>query len=191
MGKRKDMTSGDERKAQLLECGAKLAAKHGAANVTRRMVAKACKVSEALVAHYMGAAATAQKAYAKHAKKLGLALPDKAKEAELGAKLRAHGPRDKRDTRKRSVKEVEAIKRKATTAKKSARSSTPATKRPATAAKRKATSKKPTGEQRRTAPTPKTLRKSAARAPKAPPPLLAEPAPLPPLPPPPPPPLLQ
>lgn len=109
---KKAVMTGPERKAQLLTAGAKLAAKHGAANVTRRMVAQQCGCAEGLVNVYVGDAATAQKAYARKAKALGLQLPDKATSLALGAKLRAHGPRDKRDTRKRSVKEVEAIKRK-------------------------------------------------------------------------------
>ena len=48
MTKKKEMT-GAERKASILDAGAKLAAKHGASNVTRRMVAKQAGVSEALV----------------------------------------------------------------------------------------------------------------------------------------------
>ena len=108
----KKVLTGAERKAQLLEAGAKLASKHGAANVTRRMVATACKCAEGLVNRYMGDSATAQKAYARKAKAMGLPLPDKAKTEAIGAKLRKHKPKDARDTRKRSVREVEAIKRK-------------------------------------------------------------------------------
>lgn len=111
MSKLKVMT-GAERKAQLLAAGAKLATKHGAANVTRRMVAEACKCTEGLVNVYMGDRATAQKAYARKAIALGMALPTKANSDAIGVKMRSHGPRDKRDSRKRSVKEVEAIKRK-------------------------------------------------------------------------------
>lgn len=84
---------GSDRKSQLLDAGAKAAAKHGAANVTRKMVADAAKVSEALVSAYFGSMNEAKAAFKKHAKKLGLTLPDKDKEAELGSKLRAHGPR--------------------------------------------------------------------------------------------------
>lgn len=108
----KKVLTGAERKAQLLEAGAKLASKHGAANVTRRMVATACKCAEGLVNRYMGDSATAQKAYARKAKAMGLPLPDKAKTEAIGVKLRKHSPKDKRDTRKRSIREVEAIKRK-------------------------------------------------------------------------------
>lgn len=114
MSKTKVLT-GKERKAQILEAGAKLAAKLGTVNVTRRDVAKACSCAEALVSRYMGDTATAQKAYARKAKAMGLALPSKAEADAIGVKMRAHGPRDKRDTRKRSAKEVEAIKRKTTT----------------------------------------------------------------------------
>lgn len=109
----KKVLTGPERKLQILETGAKLAAEHGKENVTRRMVAKACGCAESLISEYVGDSATAQNAYARKAKALGLVLPDKKTSAELGKKLRAHGPRDKRDTRKRSAKEVEAIKRKA------------------------------------------------------------------------------
>lgn len=100
------------RKALLLDVGAKLAAKVGAKNVTRRAVAQAGKVSEALVAHYFGGKEEAQKLYAKQAKKLGLAMPDKDKEEKIGKKMRAHGPRKPAPPRKRSAREVEAIKRK-------------------------------------------------------------------------------
>lgn len=111
MSKKTEMT-GAERKAALLVVGAKLAAKHGAVNVTRRMVAEGAKCSEALVSAYFGTITDAQRAFARKAKSLGLKQPDKAKVDAIGVKLRAHGPRDKRDTRKRSAKEVEAIKRK-------------------------------------------------------------------------------
>jgi hypothetical protein len=118
----KKVLTGAERKAQLLEAGAKLASKHGAANVTRRMVATACKCAEGLVNRYMGDSATAQKAYARKAKAMGLPLPDKARAAELGAKLRKHKPKDARDTRKRSPREVKAIKDKAAGTRKVSRS---------------------------------------------------------------------
>jgi len=102
----------NDRKTTILETGAKLAAKHGAVNVTRRMVAKAAKLPESVVSYYMGGADDAQRAYTKQAKKLGLTLPTKQEAEAIGVKLRAHKPRDARDTRRRSVKEVEAIKRK-------------------------------------------------------------------------------
>lgn len=117
MSKKKKQMSGEDRKASILEAGARLAAKHGAINVTRRMVAAAAKVSEALVSAHMGDTASAQAAYKRQMKKLGLEEPSKDKIEAIGVKLRAHGPRDKRDTRKRSAKEVEAIKRKGVTVK--------------------------------------------------------------------------
>lgn len=173
MSKKKVLT-GAERKAQLLEAGAKLASKHGASNVTRRMVAQACKCAEGLVNVYMGDAATAQKAYARKAKAMGLSLPDKAKAEAIGAKLRAHGPRDKRDTRKRSIKEVEAIKRKQavrTTRQVGPVKVTTTTREvkpaaPASTPARKPVSKPLPSPGRSPAPA---ERKSAARAPKAPP----------------------
>lgn len=100
------------RKEQLLDIGARLAAKHGLGNVTRRMVAGEAKVSEALVSSYMGNVDESRAAYKSRAKKLGLKLPDAATEAQLGLELRAHGPRVKATKRKRAVKEVKAIKRK-------------------------------------------------------------------------------
>lgn len=102
---------GEDRLKIILDAGAKLAAKHGAVNVTRKMVAEAAKVSPALVAHYTGSAAEGQKLYAKHAKKLGLEQPPKDKIEAIGVKMRAHGPRSKPVQRKRSAKEVQAIKR--------------------------------------------------------------------------------
>ena len=159
MGNKKVLT-GKERKAQLLEAGAKLASKYGATNVTRRMVATACKCAEGLVNVYMGDAASAQKAYARKARAMGLTLPDKAKTETIGAKLRAHGPRDKRDTRKRSAKEVEAIKRKS----EAQRETKPKPGREAKPVSAPARSKPSPGK----APTPPE-RKSAARKPKAPP----------------------
>lgn len=111
MSKTKTLT-GPERKAQILDAGAKLAAKYGVVNVQRRMVAQACKCAEALVSRYMGDTATAQAAYKRHMRKLGLVEPAKDKVEAFGVKFRAHGPRDKRDTRPRSLKEVKAIKEK-------------------------------------------------------------------------------
>lgn len=116
----KKAMTGAERKAQMLEAGAKLASKHGAVNVTRKMVAEACKCAEGLVTHYLGDSPTAQKAYARKAKALGLTLPDKATAEAIGVKLRAHGPRDKRDSRVRSAKEKVAIAKKRAPAKKAA-----------------------------------------------------------------------
>lgn len=162
MGKAKVMT-GTERKALLLEVGAKLVAKYGAVNVTRRMVAKAGKVSDALVSAYFGGTKEAQKIYARHAKKLGLEQPDKDKQAALGAKLRAHAPKDARDSRPRSVKEAKAISKKQRVVraevKPAAPKVAPATK--PTVAKRPKPAKAPTLAPEQT--------KSAARAPKAPP----------------------
>lgn len=103
--------SGDERKKKILDAGAALAAKYGAVNVTRRMVAKACKVSDPLIAHYMGSAKDAQTAYRRHMKKLGLVEPTKDKIEAAGIKLRAKSKGQ--PERKRTVKEVKAIKNKA------------------------------------------------------------------------------
>lgn len=107
----KKAMEGADRKAALLKVGAQLASKYGAVNVTRRMVAKAGKVSDGLVTHYFGGAEEAQAKYAREARRLKLPLPDKAKSEAIGAKLRAHGPR-KAPARKRSIAEVKAIKNK-------------------------------------------------------------------------------
>lgn len=103
--------SSEEREESILNAGAQLAAKYGAVNVTRRMVASKLKISDGLVSHYMGGTAEAQAAYKKRMKKLKLVEPAKDKIEALGVKLRAKGPREVKSTRKRSIREVKAIKR--------------------------------------------------------------------------------
>lgn len=152
----KKKIAGAERKALIIEAGAKLVSKHGAPNVTRRMVAQAAKVSEALVSAHMGTSEDAQKVYARKAKALKLPIPDKATTEANGKKLRAHKPRDKRDTRERSVREVKAIRNK--------RETKPTAPR----------ERKPVTTPGRSNKVPET--KSAARAPKAPPALPQVPA---------------
>lgn len=78
----------DERTSKLLEIGVKVAAKHGLANVTRRHIAEKGECSESLVNVYLGNLTAMRAAIKKHAKKQGVALPDKDAEALLGAKLR-------------------------------------------------------------------------------------------------------
>ena len=155
----KKKIAGAERKALIIEAGAKLVSKHGAPNVTRRMVAQAAKVSEALVSAHMGTSEDAQKVYARKAKALKLPIPDKATTEANGKKLRAHKPRDKRDTRERSVREVKAIANKRET-----KPTAPRERKPATLTSKSGRSNK----------VPET--KSAARAPKAPPALPQVPA---------------
>jgi hypothetical protein len=166
--------SGKERKELITVAGAKLASKHGAKNVTRRMVAQAAKVSEALVSAHMGCTDEAQAAYMRKAKALKLPLPDKAKAEAIGKKLRAHGPRDARDSRPRSTKEVKAIANKRKPAAKTATRAKPATAKvtpmnapipsPTVAKKSPAVAKKSPAT-----PVQVPEVKSAARAPKAPP----------------------
>lgn len=183
MSKTKVLT-GPERKAQILEAGAKLASKYGASNVTRRMVAKACGCAEGLISNYVGGVAEAQKAYTRKAKSMGLALPDKLESAKLGAKLRAHKPKDARDTRKRSVREVKAIKNKrAWPIKKSVATvstrahavtptdsgTSPSETKPKPARERKPVSSPGTAPQSPGQAPTLPQRKSAARAPMAPP----------------------
>lgn len=74
--------------AELLDIGARLAAKYGAENVTRRMVAEEGKVSEPLVSHFFGSTEEAKKKYARRAKALGMKLPTKTEAMELGRELR-------------------------------------------------------------------------------------------------------
>lgn len=168
MGTKRKQLPGTERKTQLLDAGAKLAVKLGAANVTRRLVAKEAKVAEALVSHYLGSSTDAQAAYAKHARKLGLTLPNKAETAAIGLKMRKHKPGDKRDMRKRTVREVKTIKQKVATM------PLPREMKPAAPAERKPAgprSTKPTAPPVAPAPGP-AEHKTAARAPKAAPPNL-------------------
>lgn len=105
-----------DRKTEFLDIGAKLAGKYGAVNVTRRMVAQAAKVSDGLVAHYLGSIADAQKLFAKHAKKLGIEQPAKDKIESIGTKMRAHGPRKEKVVRSkkatRAPKETKPVKPK-------------------------------------------------------------------------------
>ena len=168
MGTKRKQLPGAERKTQLLDAGAKLAAKLGAANVTRRLVAKEAKVAEALVSHYLGSSADAQAAYTKHARKLKLTLPTKAETAAIGLKMRKHKPGDKRDTRKRTAREVRTIKQKvaAMPLPREMKPTGPASAKPAGPR-----SAKPTAPPARPAPGP-TEHKTAARAPKAAPPNL-------------------
>lgn len=104
--------SGEARKKQLLEIGARLAAKLGAVNVQRQAVAKQAKCAPSLVSAYFGPTADAQKAFKREMKKLGLSEPPKAEIEATGMELRMHKERSLRDTRKRSAKEVDAIKKK-------------------------------------------------------------------------------
>ncbi len=78
----------EKRSAQLLEVGARLAVKHGLSNVTRRHIAEKAECSEGLVSVYLGNLKDMRASLKKHARKLGLVLPDKDAEAQLGAKLR-------------------------------------------------------------------------------------------------------
>lgn len=77
------------RKAELLDCGARLCSKWGTANVTRVMVAKATGTTDGLVSRYFGNIEKARKAWERDAKKQGLPIPDAEKSAKLRLKLRA------------------------------------------------------------------------------------------------------
>lgn len=186
----------EKREAQLREIAGKLAGKYGAKNITRRMIAKQAECSEPLVSSYLGSVADIQNIARREARKLGLKPPTGKEEAAIGAKLRAHKPGDPRDTRKRSVKEVKAVKEKAVPVKKlPARSGSYAT-AAATAATRRVTKSAATGASSPPAnsanekpkpkpasplpperkPTAPPERKTAARPPKLPP--LAPPEPL-------------
>ena len=161
---------GEERKKVFLDIGARLAAKHGAVNVQRQMVAVKAGCADSLVSSYMGNNEVAQKAYRKHLKKLGLVEPSKERIVAEGAKLRSHAPNDTRALRKRSPKEVEAIKRKKPVAAKAKAKAAlvPATKpAPSPAKPRKSPAKTRSAPERKPAAPPE--RKTAARAPMAPP----------------------
>jgi hypothetical protein len=108
----KKIYTGEERKAQLLDVGARLAAKLGVVNVQRQVVAEKAGCAASLVSAYMGDTLAAQAKYKRHMKKLGLVEPSKEKIERIGKEQRMHKIDDKRRTRKRSPKEVEAIKRK-------------------------------------------------------------------------------
>lgn len=83
------------RKDQLLEIGARLASKYGAANVTRRMVARKANVTDPLVGAYLGRVAEAQEKWRKHCKEMGLPHPTKTEEATIGLELRKRPRRKK------------------------------------------------------------------------------------------------
>lgn len=121
--------------AELLDIGARLAAKYGAENVTRRMVAEEGKVSEPLVSHFFGGTEEAKKKYARRAKALGMKLPTKAEAMELGRELR-------RKARAGTVGKKRGPYKKEAPAKKSVRSSTPAKPKSAPAATAKPPRKK-------------------------------------------------
>lgn len=88
MAKNQKIMEAGERRELILDTGAKLGAKHGLANVTRRMVAAQLGVTDPLVSHYVGDNAAATKAYRKRMKELGLVEPAADKIEEIGIKLR-------------------------------------------------------------------------------------------------------
>jgi len=100
-----------DRKAQLINIGAELAAKHGLVNVTRRMVAKKARVTDALVTHHVGNNDAARKLYKAHMKKLGLKEPAKEVVEAMGLAMRARGKRTVATKRARTIREVAAIRR--------------------------------------------------------------------------------
>lgn len=77
------------RKAEFLETGAKLAAKIGVDNVTRRAIAEAHKVSDPLVGKHVGGKDDLRKGIKATMKKLGLSAPDADTAAAKGKALRA------------------------------------------------------------------------------------------------------
>lgn len=101
-----------ERKEQLLDIGAKLGAKLGVVNVQRKQIAIKAGCAHSLVSVYLGDQSKLQRAVKARMKKQGLTEPSKEKIDAIGVAARKHKKDDKRDTRKRSGKEVEAIKRK-------------------------------------------------------------------------------
>lgn len=97
---------------KILKAGVDLSVKHGAVNVTRKMVAEKAKVSPALVSHYMGGTKDAQAKYAKVLRKQGGVQPDRDRIAAIGVKLRAVGTKPHMvKKRVRKPAEIKAIKR--------------------------------------------------------------------------------
>lgn len=88
----------EERCAQLLKAGAQLAGKYGPGNVTRRMIAKKCKVAEPLVTRYLGPKEVMRKAITRMAETMQLKFPSEAEQEAIGARLRraaSHGGKRK------------------------------------------------------------------------------------------------
>lgn len=113
----------DERKAQFITTGIKLAKKAGLANVSVSAVAKEHKVTAPLIFHVFGTRAAFHSAVKAAAKKQGVTLDTAAKPAPK---------------RKRSIAEVKAIKNKVATKPKAKSAPVPKVK-----AKPKATAAKP------------------------------------------------
>jgi AcrR family transcriptional regulator len=97
-------------KQELLEFGVALAVKYGVVNVTRRAIAKRARVSEALVSHHLGNREALHKAIKRQMRKQGYEEPSAAEIEKAGKRLRAK--KNPAPARKRTAKEVEAIKRK-------------------------------------------------------------------------------
>lgn len=121
----KQTYSKEERKAQFLATGLKLARKNGIAKVSAAAVAAEHKVTAPLVFHIFGSRYNLQEAIKLEAKKQGVTL----------AEPKAAAPAPKR---KRSIAEVKAIKDKA-----AAKKAAPAAKKPKVAAPAKKAASKP------------------------------------------------
>lgn len=91
----------EDRRKTIIDAACKLAAKIGSSNLTRRAIAKAATTkrrncSEALVTVHLGTQAETRALIAKEMKKRKLSEPSAAKQEEIGRKLRAHGPRNRK-----------------------------------------------------------------------------------------------
>lgn len=147
------------RKAEFLETGARLAAKVGVNNVTRRAIAAEHNVSDPLVGKHVGGKDDLRKGIKSTMKKLGLKEPDDA--LAKGKALRA-----------RTTKLIPASKRvakKATAAKKSpAKKSAPVSRAPAKSAGKPAVAKKATPAKKSVAAKPSTSAGSRGTKPATP-----------------------
>lgn len=76
------------RQSTLLNHGVKLATKFGVPNITRRMVAKAAKVSDPLVSHYFGSLQQLHDAIEKEMKAQGKKQPSLDQIVSMGEKMR-------------------------------------------------------------------------------------------------------
>lgn len=125
----------DERKAQFITTGIKLAKKAGLANVSVSAVAKEHKVTAPLIFHVFGTRAAFHSAVKAAAKKQGVTLDTAAKPAPK---------------RKRSIAEVKAIKNKVATKPKAKSAPVPKVK-----AKPKAAAAKPKAAAAKSKPKPR------------------------------------
>lgn len=147
------------RAEEFFNTGAKLAAKIGIVNVTRRAIAEAHSVSDPLVGKHVGGKAELQAGIKKTMKKLGLSEPAGATIERKGAELRARKATGTAAAKPRAKKLIAAKK---VAAKKSpAKKSAPVSRAPAKSAGKPAAPKKP-ADPKKGAPSRKVVKKAPA-----------------------------